>query len=146
MPTDSSDTQIRLIAQGPDLWRVRVLFEDGLEELIPQKLREIKVDLAKGFGVPNNLLEYVQMISKRRTKKGLLVEIQIRKQPIPFGAPVIRYLPMKGPSGIEYSDMQIEADLFPVDNYGHAISRKSIEGILRGDGVDLTLVDWGLLD
>ena len=52
MAAESPDTRIRLIGQGPDLWRVQVLFEDGLEELIPEKLREIKIDLAKGFGVP----------------------------------------------------------------------------------------------
>jgi cytoskeletal protein CcmA (bactofilin family) len=146
MANESPDTRVRLIAQGPDLWRVQVLFEDGLEEMIPQKLREIKVDLAKSFGVPDNLLEYMQMLSKRRTKNGLLVEIQIRKQPIPFGAPVIRYLPVKGPSGLEYSDMRIEADIFPIDSFGHPTSRRMIEGLLKADCVDLSLVDWRLLD
>jgi cytoskeletal protein CcmA (bactofilin family) len=146
MLIESADTNVRLIAQGPDLWRVQVLFEDGLEEMIPQKLREIKINLAKSFGVPDSLLEYTQMLSKRRTKNGLLVEIQIRKQLIPSGAPIVRYLPMRGPSGFEYSDMRIEADIFPVDMYGHPTSRRMIEGQLKADGVDLSLVDWRFLD
>lgn len=146
MSEESKDTQVRLIAQGPDLWRVRVLFESGLEEFIPEKLRDIKSDLAEGFGVPDTLLEYVQLLSKRHTEKGILVEMQIRKQPIPSGKLLTRYLPSKAEDGTEFSNMIIEADFFPIDTYGKPITRRTIESYLSAEGIDLTLVDWKLVN
>lgn len=142
MSEDAKDTHVRLVAQGPDLWRVRVLFKSGLEEFIPEKLRDIKSNLAEGFGVPDSLLEYVQLLSKRRTEQGLLVEMQIRKQPIPSGKLITRYLPMKADDGTEFSNMIIEADFFPVDAFGKPVTRRMIETQLTADGIDLTMVDW----
>jgi cytoskeletal protein CcmA (bactofilin family) len=136
------DTKIRLVAMGENLWKVRMLFPREKAMQIPEQLRLIKSQLANSFGVPDFRLEYIGLYSKRVTSAGILVEMQIEKQILPTGAMRVRFLPMTAADGSEFSDMQVSVDMFPYDEYEHAISLKSVEEKLKAEGVDGSTVDW----
>ncbi|RPH94973.1 DUF342 domain-containing protein [candidate division KSB1 bacterium] len=144
MQAASQDQRVRLISQGYNTWRVQVLFSERelSAEEITNRLREVKQQLARQFGVPDAILEYSRLLSKQTTRNGLLVQIQIVKQDLPSAAPVIRTQPMCAPDGSIFSDMRLEADFHPFDEYDHPLTRLSIEGRLKTSGYDTSLVNW----
>ncbi|MCB9368048.1 MAG: DUF342 domain-containing protein [Calditrichaeota bacterium] len=119
-----------------------MLFPREKATLIPEQLRLIKSQLANSFGVPDFRLEYIGLYSKRTTSAGILVEMQIEKQDLPSGAMRVRLRPMTAADGSIISDMQVSVDLFPYDEYEHAISFKSVEDKLKAEGIDSSAVDW----
>lgn len=140
-----SDTKVRLVAQGRNQWRVRMLFPRDKATEIPEQLREIKSDLARSFGVADHYLEYVSLISKRLTATGVLVEMLIKRQDIPAGAIRVRFLPMKATDGTEYSSMLAAIDIFPVDDYERQVSFETVEEKIRAEGLDTAAVRWPVL-
>ena len=136
------ETKVRLMAQGHNLWRVRMLFPTHKASEIPEQLRQIKVELAHSFGVADYRLEYVGLYSKRKTSSGILVEMQIRRQEIPVGSVRVRYLPMTATDGTVFSDMQVAVDLFPLDDFEQQLTFESVEERLKAEGVDTGLVHW----
>ncbi len=136
------ETRIRLVAQGKNLWKVRMLFPHHRATEIPEQLRQIKSELALSFGVADRRLEYLQLLSKKHTKNGILVEMQIRRQALPTGDVRLRFLPMEAPDGTRYSDMQVLVDLFPLDDYEHVLTFEAVEAKLRSEGIDTGLVNW----
>ncbi|MCB9358011.1 MAG: DUF342 domain-containing protein [Calditrichaeota bacterium] len=139
------ETRVRLVAQGKNLWRVRMLFPRQRAHEIPEQLRQIKIDLAHAFGVADHRLEYHQLLSKRTTRNGILVEMHIRRQEAPAGPMRVRFLPQSADDGTTYSDMTVVADLYPVDDYEKALTFESVEARIRSEGVDGSLVSWGLV-
>lgn len=136
------ETKIRLMAQGHNLWRVRMLFPTHKAAEIPEQLRQIKVELAHSFGVADYRLEYVGLYSKRKTSTGILVEMQIRRQEIPVGSVRVRYLPMTASDGTVFSDMRVVIDLFPLDDFEQPLTFEGVEERLKAEGVDTGLVQW----
>lgn len=139
------ETRVRLVAQGKNLWKVRMLFPRARAHEIPEQLRQIKADLARSFGVAEHRLQYYEMISKRRMRHGILVEIQIRRQEAPAGAMRIRFLPKTAQDGTVFSDMRVVVDLFPVDEYDCPLTIETVDAKLRSEGVDVNLVRWRLV-
>jgi hypothetical protein len=140
----NTEPRVRLISQGFDTWKVQILFSDltlSASE-ISDRLAEVKSELAKQFGVPNSLLEYNRLISRKQTRNGLLVQIQITKQALPAGAPRFRSMPLLTEDGLTFSDMRIEADLFPYDEFDHKLTRLTVEARLKTEGYDLECIVW----
>ncbi len=139
------DTKVRLVAQGRNLWRVRMLFPNKRATEIPEQLRQIKDELAHNFGVANHRLEYVGLISKKRTHAGVLVEMQIRRQDAPSGAVRLRFEPAQAPDGTEFSDMKAIIDLFPLDEFEQTLTFAAVEQKLKAEGLELVLVKWPII-
>lgn len=139
------ETRIRLVAQGKNLWKVRMLFPKHRATEIPEQLRQIKTELALSFGIAERRLEYLQLLSKKHVKNGILVELQIRREAVPSGAVRVRFLPMEAPDGTQYSDMQALVDLFPLDDYERELTFETVEAKLRSEGIDSGVVNWKTL-
>lgn len=139
------DTKVRLVAQGSNLWRVRMLFPRHRANEIPEQLRQIKAQLAQSFGVADHRLEYIGLHSKKTVQSGILVEMQIRRQEIPAGAVRIRFLPQSATDGTVFSDMQVVIDLFPLDDFERPITFTGVEERIKAEGIDTGLVDWPTL-
>lgn len=137
-----SDTKVRLVAQGSNLWRVRMLFPKHRANEIPEQLRQIKAQLAHSFGVADHRLEYVGLHSKKNVQSGILVEMQIRRQEIPAGAVRIRFLPLTASDGTVFSDMQVVIDLFPLDDFERPITLAGVEERIKSEGIETGLIDW----
>jgi hypothetical protein len=139
-----SGHRIRLISQGYDTWRVQVLFSDRdlTAHEVSVRLQEVKRELARRFGVPDHLLEYSRLISRQMTRGGLLVQMQIIKQELPSRPPVFRAKPLRSEDGTLLSDMMIEGDLYPYDEFDHRLTRLVVEARLKAMGFDLSCVDW----
>jgi hypothetical protein len=148
MSDKASDTSIRVISQGYNFWKVQVLFNDAkiTSGEIPERLRQVKTELALQFGVPDSLLEYVQLLSKKKTRNGVLVEMQIVKHALPIGAPRFRSSPMKGTDGTIFADMVIEADFYPLDEFEKPLTHQTIRERLQQQGYEPTLVQWDVVD
>ncbi|MBK6766041.1 MAG: DUF342 domain-containing protein [bacterium] len=112
---------------------------------IPEQLRQIKAELAHSFGVADHRLEYLQLIAKKHTRQGILVEMQIRRQAAQSGAVRVRFLPLEAHDGTSYSDMRVAIDVFPLDDYEQPVTFETVEAKLRSEGVDATLVQWAEL-
>jgi hypothetical protein len=123
---------------------VQVLFRerDLASHEISERLQEVKRELALQFGVPDHLLAYSRLINRQVTRGGLLVQMQIIKQELPSRPPVFRAKPTRGEDGTLLSDMILEADLYPYDEFERRLTRSVIETRLRGAGFDLSCVDW----
>ncbi len=147
MPAAPSENRVRLISQGYNTWKVQILFPDAQISAaeISNRLREVKAELAFHFGLSDQLLEYTKLLGKQETREGLLVQILITKQPVPGGAPRFRALPTHGEDGTVVSDMTLEADFFPYDEFEHRLTRQSIEARLRQEGFDLECIDWQVI-
>jgi len=139
------ETKVRLVAQGRNMWRVRMLFPNHRSDEIPEQLRQIKQELAQSFGVADHRLEYIGLISKKRTHGGFLVEMQIRRQDAPTGAIRLRFEPERAPDGTEFTDMKAVVDLFPLDEFEQALTFEGVEQKLKGEGVEMGLVDWHMV-
>lgn len=141
-PADGA--RIRLISQGFNSWKVQVLFTDKSigADAITHQLQEVKRALARQFGVPDRVLEYANLISKQMTRSGMLVQMLIVKPELPAGKPVFRALPVKGESGILFSDMQIEVDLYPYDEFDQFLTLRTVETRLAERSFDKLCVDW----
>lgn len=139
------DTKVRLVAQGPNLWRVRMLFPRAKATEIPEQLRKIKAELAHSFGVADHRLEYIGLISKRITRVGILVEMQIRRHEVPSGDIRIRFTPMTATDGTEFSGMRAAIDLFPSDDFEQTLTFASVEEKIKAEGLDLGSVRWVLV-
>lgn len=144
MKSASSDHRIRIISQGYNTWRVQVLFSERnlLVDEITARLHEVKQELARHFGVPDYLLQYSRLIGRQVVRHGLLVQMQIIKQDLPSGPPAFHAKPLRMEDGSLVSDMLIEADLFPYDEFEHRLTRMVIEARLKGAGYDLSCIDW----
>lgn len=141
LDTTNPDTRVQLVAQGANLWKVRVLFPNERAQEIPEQLRQIKRELAASFGVSDQRLEYVQLLSRKKTRNGILVQMQIRKQESPSGDVRVRFLDMIASDGTHFSDMRVAVDLNPLDRFEKPITFETVENRLRMEGVDLSLVD-----
>jgi hypothetical protein len=147
MEDTPQDRRVRLISQGFNAWKVQVLFTDrnmGAAE-ISERLHEVKDELARQFGVPDTQLEYARLLSRKNTRNGLLVEMQIVKQQLPSGAPRFRPAPARAEDGSMFSDMRIEADLFPFDEFEQPLSRLAVEARLAAEGMDIGCVNWQIV-
>jgi hypothetical protein len=144
MESASADHRIRIISQGYNTWRVQVLFtERNLSaNEITARLQEVKQELARHFGTPDYMLQYARLIGRQQVRHGLLVQMQIVKQDRPSGPPAFRAKPLRLEDGSFVSDMVLEADLYPYDEFDHRLTRLVIEARLKGAGFDLFCVDW----
>jgi hypothetical protein len=144
MTDPSLERRVRIISQGFNTWRVQVLFEDADLPAgeVSDRLREVKAELATQFGIANAMLEYVELISKKRTRHGLLVQMRIVKQDFPSGTPTFRALPASSEDGNPFSDMRLEASFFPYDEFDQPLTRLGIEARLKNQGFDLACVKW----
>lgn len=144
MKNNSENTQIKILSQGRNFWRVEALFTDIASDVtdITERLQEVKSQVALKFGVATHLLKYTETIHREKTPDGLLVEIRIDKSDVPSGRPVIRIFPVRAPDGTVFSAMKVEADLFPYDEFDRLISRSIIEMHLNRKRVDLRCVNW----
>jgi hypothetical protein len=143
-PDSSSEQRVRLISQGYNAWKVQVLFHDVnlSSSEISDRLQEVKLALANKFGVPDKLLEYTRLISKSLTRNGLLVQMQITKQDLPSGPPRFEAQPVKAEDGTMFSDMRVEAGLYPFDEFDQPVTRLVVEARLAGQGFDLGCIIW----
>lgn len=144
MTEQNSDHRVRIVSQGYNSWRVQVLFQDTSLSAteISDRLREVKAELASHVAVPDSLLEYKQLHSKKITRQGLLVQMQIIKQDVPSGAPQFRALPMTLDDGTLFSDMRIEATLYPYDEFDRPLTREVVEARLKRESFDLECIEW----
>lgn len=147
MNPSADDRRIRLISQGYNTWKVQVLFSDRnlSAEEITKRLHEVKCEVANKFGVPDFMLQYVRLLGRQQTRTGLLVQMQITKEDLPAGAPVLRTKPMRLSDGALISDMILEIDLFPYDEFNHPLTRSVLEARIRHAGFNLGCLDWDSL-
>jgi hypothetical protein len=68
--------------------------------------------------------------------------MQIVKQERPSRAPLFHAKPTRGEDGSLLSDMMIEADLYPYDEFEHRLTLSVVEARLKGGGYDFSRVDW----
>ena len=136
--------RIRLINESHNTWRVQVLFSDReiSAHEISERLQEVKRELARQFGVPDHLLEYCRLINRQETRGGLLVQMQIVRQERASRAPVFRAKPIRSEDGNLLSDMIVEADFYPYDEFEHRLTITVVEARLKGAGYDFSRVDW----
>lgn len=148
MPEPASDQRVRLISQGYNTWKMQILFTkpDMPAAEISERLRDAKRELARQFGVPDNLLEYTGLLGRQETRNGLLVQLQITKQDVPANAPRFRTEAMKGPDGTAFSDMILLADLHPYDEYDHPLTKHAVEARLNTAGFPSAWIDWPKLE
>ena len=144
MKSTSADHRIRIISQGYNTWRVQVLFSERnlSADEITARLQEVKQELARHFGVPDFMLQYARLLGRQQVRHGLLVQMQIIKQDRPAGPPAFRAKPLRMDDGSLVSDMILEADLYPYDEFDHRITRLVIEARLKGAGFDLFCINW----
>jgi len=142
------DRRVRIISQSYNRWKVQVLFSDQNISAaeVTQRLDDVKKELAEHFAVPDRMLEYSKLLGRHHTRNGLLVEMQIIRQEVPTGAPRLRPLPVKTPAGIIISDMRLEADLWPYDEFDRPLTQTAIEARLLIEGFDLQCVDWAVVN
>ncbi|MBI5059483.1 DUF342 domain-containing protein [candidate division KSB1 bacterium] len=137
------DPLFRIISQGYNTWRVQTTFARHVDgATVSHRLAEIKTALARQFNIPEALVEYDCMLKRVPTPDGMLVDIQFDRKPIPAGAPRFRMLPLRAGDGSLFSDMLLEADIYPFDEYDQFITLQVIQSRVAAEGVDLSIVDW----
>ncbi len=133
---------MKVTSLGYNKWKVQVLFEEQNTEEIKNRLGDVKAELARQFGVPDQLLQYTRMLGREQTEHGTSVVIEIVKRTIPCGAPQFRLLPMTAPDGTVFTEMLLEVDLFPLDEFEQFVSFQTVQSHASMSGVEMTQIAW----
>lgn len=144
MKQDTQNERIRISTQGYDRWKAEVLLSNGetSEEITRKHLRDIKAELSKQTGIPEDHFQYTRLLDRKETPEGLILEMEIVKQEICKGAPVFRLESLAGPDGTLFTDMELKIDLFPYDEFDKPLIRETLENRLVMAGIQLDLLDW----
>jgi hypothetical protein len=145
--TSTVEPKVRIVSQSFCSWKVQVLFEQKnlSANEISRQLKEIKSELARQFAVPDALLSYGGLAGKKVTRNGLLVTIVITKQTTLSHAPRFNTLPLRADDGSTFSDMIVEADLYPYDEFDNPLSAENVVARLASSGYDPEAIQWGVL-
>ncbi|MBM3324264.1 MAG: DUF342 domain-containing protein, partial [Calditrichaeota bacterium] len=140
--------RIRITVHGYERWKVELRLDPGesAEAAVCAYLRQVKAQLAQQYGVLESHLRYTRLLGRKRTPESLVVELEIIKQEIRKGMPVLRLEPVTGPDGTLFADMVLKVTLFPYDDFDKPLTRPLLEYYLSQKGIQSELLNWTVLN
>ena len=126
------EESIKIPFPKDDKWEVYVLvpFEEAYEDSLPTILKLIKSKISRKYNLPIGLLNYDSIKQKEIESGGIRLTAVVSQSDPEKGDPVLRFLSAKSSQGVEYDDMSLYIDIYPMMENGHKVTLKDIDNLL----------------
>lgn len=143
----SDETEIEIINQASDLWKVRIFFPslEASDYEMVGRMREAKRMISLRTGLPVESLELRRLLEKRETPQGVIAIVLIGVTQIGRGKPEVILKPIQTPYGHLFGDMIALVNIHYLDEFNHPITADRVLNELKKQGVDLDLCDLPLI-
>ena len=127
------DSDIRINKTDDESWDVEVLipFEDAHDDSLPEILQLVKSKIGKDSSIPVGLLKYRRLKKKSVEADGIKMVAKIVKSVPESGDPVLRFLNGRSSYGVEYDDMSLYLDLYPMKESGEKTRLRDVRDPLE---------------
>ena len=142
------EDSIKIPFPKDDKWEVFVLvpFEEAYEDSLPTILKLIKTKISRKYNLPIGLLNYDSIKQKEIESGGIRLTAVVSQSDPEKGDPVLRFLSAKSSQGIEYDDMSLYIDIYPLMENGQKVTLKDIDNLLLKALVPVDKVDIDMIE
>lgn len=125
---------------------IKVDFKDASDDTLPKILRQAKRKISVMYNIPIGLLSYRNIKKKVIDETGVRLVANICQDEAESGDPVLRFLNAKSSQGIEYKEMALYLDIYPLKESGEELSNHDILQLLKKSEVPLTRIDFKAIE
>ena len=132
--------------EGNWMAEIFIPFEEMSDEILPQILRWAKNKISHKNRIPVGLLSYDEIVNKEILSDGINISAKIKQTEAERGEPKLRFKNATSMQGIEYEEMTLYLDIFPVKTDCGMLEKSDLEALFEKAGVSMAQIDTDTLD
>jgi len=143
-----AENRIQIKALTPSTWQVMIHLpkQEVSDEQLVEMFRTVKTKIAGDFNLPLNLLHYKDIVRKELNSSLSRISLIMERFDLPQGDPVVRLKSIKADDGIEYKNMILELDLYPLTKAGTVPQYAEIEALIKEAGVSFEFINVKVIE
>lgn len=141
--TTGFENYVKVVPINAESWKVEIdlPFLEMSDDILPKILRTAKQKISSRHNFPLGLLYYKDLTEKKIKSDSVHVTAKIIRGEAEKGESKLRFMKARSSQGIEYEDMILYLDLYPLKELGEALESNEIWKLIANAGLDEDKVD-----